>query len=106
MHIYHIGTNQYGHTGMAEYDKAHNIYLNIIAETGIFSFIVYLAWIIYYHIKTKKCQNKIMYLLLFGLISYNIQGILNIDVFVVMPYYLIIAGMLIGIGDKLETRKH
>ena len=106
MHIYHIEVNQYNHTGMNEYDKAHNVYLNILAETGIFSLIVYIAWIIYYHIKTKRCKNEIMYLLLFGLISYNIQGLLNIDVFVVMPYYFIIAGMLIGIGDKLETRKH
>jgi O-antigen ligase len=88
------------------YDKAHNIYLNVIAETGIFSFIFYIAWIVSYHLKTKKCKNELMYLLLFGLISYNIQGLFNIDVYMVMPYYLIIAGMLMGIGDKLETRKH
>ena len=47
-----------------------------------------------------------MYLLLFGLISYNIQGLLNIDVFTVFPYYIIIVGMLIGIGDKIESKKH
>ena len=108
MHIYAINyinrfTNQ---VVMTDFDKAHNVYLNVLAETGIFSLIVYLAWIICYHVKTKKCKNELMYLLLFGLISYNIQGLFNIDVFMVMPYYFIIAGMLMGIGDKLETRKH
>ena len=108
MHIYAINYKN-RHTGqivMTEYDKAHNIYLNVIAETGIFSFICYVAWIVCYHIKAKKCKNELMYLLLFGLISYNIQGLFNIDVYMVMPYYLIVAGMLMGIGDKLETRKH
>lgn len=108
MHIYAINyihrlTKQ---VNMTEYDKAHNVYLNVLAETGIFSLIVYVAWIVSYHLKTKKCKNELMYLLLFGLISYNIQGLFNIDVFMVMPYYFIIAGMLMGIGDKLETRKH
>ena len=107
MNIYHIDwVDSNNRTTMTNYDKAHNVYLNMVAETGIFSLIVYVAWIICYHFKTKKCKNELMYLLLFGLISYNIQGLLNIDVVMVMPYYFIIAGMLMGIGDKLETRKH
>ena len=108
MHIYTINYIQrYTYkVVMTEYDKAHNVYLNMVAETGIFSLIVYVAWIVTYHVKTKKHKNELMYLLLFGLISYNIQGLFNIDVFLVMPYYFIVAGMLMGIGDKLETRKH
>nr|MBP3259009.1 O-antigen ligase family protein [Bacilli bacterium] len=107
MNIYHIDwVDSNNRTTMTNYDKAHNVYLNVLAETGIFSLIVYIAWIVSYHLKTKKCKNELMYLLLFGLISYNIQGLFNIDVFMVMPYYFIIAGMLMGIGDKLETRKH
>lgn len=89
-------------------DKAHNIYINMVAETGIFSLIVYLLWMFIYHKKVFKSKNSLAYLLLFGIIGYNIQGIFNINVIYVMPYYYILVGMMIGLteGDKIETRKH
>ena len=90
------------------FDKAHNIYLNIVAETGIFSFIAYISWMIIVLVYGIKSKNKYVYLLLFGLIGYNIQGIFNINVIYVMPYYYILTGMMMGLieGDRHESRKH
>jgi len=83
-------------------DKAHNIYLNMVVETGIFSLIIFLIWIFIYHKKIIKSKNIFLYILLFALIGYNIQGIFNINVIYVMVYYYIFVG--IGLGDLNETR--
>lgn len=89
-------------------DKAHNVYLNIIAETGIISLIIYLVWIVYIHIKAIKSKNKLVHLLLIAFIGYNIQAIFNINVIYVMPYYYIFSGIIIGLseGDKNETGEY
>ena len=93
---------------MVYIDKAHNIYINMIAETGIISFLVYIAWMIYYHVKAIKSKKSIVYLLLFAIIGYNIQGFFNINVIYVVPYYYILVGMMLGLSevDQIETRKH
>lgn len=105
--IYYIADHDENGVHFFNIDKAHNIYLNILAETGIFSLIVYIMWIIVLHLKGIKEKNMYINLLLFGLIGYNIQGLYNINVIYVVPYYYIIAGMLIGLkGDNNETGKH
>ncbi len=83
-------------------DKAHNIYLNMVVETGIFSLIIYIIWIFIYHKRIIKTKNTFLHILLFVLIGYNIQGMFNINVIYVMIYYYIFIG--IGLGDLNETR--
>ena len=105
--IYYLAGITNNKLNFMDIDKAHNIYLNVLAETGIFSLILYIMWIIVLHIKGIKEKNIYISLLLFGLIGYNIQGLYNINVIYVVPYYYIVAGMLIGYkGDINETRKH
>ena len=108
LYIYNLASMEDGNYYYWTVDKAHNIYLNMIAETGIFSFIVYLSWMIIVIVYGIKSKNKYVYLLLFGLIGYNIQGIFNINVIYVMPYYYILTGMMIGLieGDRHESRKY
>lgn len=108
LNIYHLGSITDGKFNFWIIDKAHNIYLNMIAETGIFGFVIYISWMIVIVVKGIKSKNKYVYLLLFGLIGYNIQGIFNINVIYVMPYYYILTGMMMGLieGDRHETRKH
>lgn len=106
MNLYYMNWVEDGKAYITNYDKAHNIYLNMIAETGIFSLIIYILWIISYHKKALDSQNILIKLLLFAIIGYNIQGLLNINVFTVAPYYYIIIGMITGMGEVNETRKH
>ncbi len=108
LNVYYLSAMDDDEIGYWVIDKAHNIYLNIVAETGIFSFIVYISWMIVVLVKGIKSKNKYVYLLLFGLIGYNIQGIFNINVIYVMPYYYILTGMMMGLieGDRHESRKH
>ena len=108
LYIYHLASIEDGKFNYWAVDKAHNIYLNMLAETGIFSFIVYVSWMVTVLVYGIKSKNKYVYLLLFGLIGYNIQGIFNINVIYVMPYYYILAGMMMGFieGDRYEARKH
>lgn len=91
---------------LLRYDKTHNIYLNILVETGIFSLIVYLIWIFIYHKKIINSKNMLSTILLFSLIGYNIQGLFNINVYQVSIYYYMFIGIALGLGDKIETRKY
>ncbi len=104
--LYRITINENDITGFINYDKLHNIYLNTLVETGIFSLIIYILWMIIYHKKIISKKNMLSYILLFSVIGYNIQGIFNINVYNVMVYYYIFIGIAIGLGDENETRKH
>src|SRR5574344_833467 len=90
-------------------DKAHNTYLNVLATTGIFSFIIYMVLIIYMHKETIKSKNKLSHLLLFVFIGYNIQALYNINVIYVSPYLYVILGIMMGyieLGEKYDSKEH
>lgn len=110
--IYYLaGIDDNGSIVFFNIDKAHNTYLNVLATTGIFSFIIYLLLIVGMHKDVLKSKNKLAYLLLFVFIGYNIQAFYNINVIYVSPYLYVMLGMMMGcaqksLGEKNETRKY
>ena len=82
-------------------DKAHNIYLHIWVSSGWFAVLSYILWLcltVYLGIKSK---DKLVLILSFGVIAYSIQGIFNINVIEVTPYfYLTIGFMMFLINEK------
>lgn len=84
-------------------DKAHNIYLHIMSSSGIFALIGYLGFIIINIIKSLKSNNNFVIILCFSIIAYSIQGIFNINVNEVTPYFYIILGFMVSLNkQKLE----
>lgn len=75
-------------------DKAHNIYLHILVSSGIFSLVGYLGFVILNIKYALKSKNSFIICLSFGIIAYSIQGIFNINVNEVTPYFYIILGFL------------
>lgn len=75
-------------------DKAHNIYLHIFVSNGIFALLSYILWIGYAIYLGMKSQNKIILILNFGVIAYSIQGLFNINVLEVTPYFYLILGLM------------
>ena len=78
-------------------DKAHNIYLHIFASSGIFALIGYLGFVITNIIVSLKCKNNLIIVLSFAIIAYSIQGIFNINVSEVTPYFYILLGFMISL---------
>lgn len=86
-------------------DKAHNIYLHIMSSSGIFALIGYLGFIIINIIKSLKSNNNFVIILCFSIIAYSIQGIFNINVNEVTPYFYIILGFMVSLNkQKLEGK--
>ena len=85
-------------------DKAHNIYLHIWVSSGIFALIGYILWVIYTIYLGIKNDNPLVVCLIFGVIAYSIQGLFNINVLEVTPYFYLILGfaMLLVNEKKLQ----
>ena len=89
------------------YDKAHNEYLEILINEGIFSLLSYVIMYLIIFIKGIKYsfKNKEIYLLL-PIIGHLVQAFFNISVINVTPIFYIALGMCIvrytG-GEKNET---
>ena len=85
-------------------DKAHNIYLHIWVSSGIFALIGYVLWVIYTIYLGIKNDNPLVVCLIFGVIAYSIQGLFNINVLEVTPYFYLILGfaMLLVNEKKLQ----
>src|SRR5574344_1134722 len=81
-------------------DKTHNVYLNILVTTGIFSLIIFVALIIILHIKVLTKKNVLSKILLIVFIGYNIQALFNINVIYVSFYYYVLAGIMVGLTEK------
>lgn len=82
-------------------DKAHNIYLHIFVSSGIFAVLSYILWIIYTIYLGLKSRNNTIIILCFGILSYSIQGLFNINVLEVTPYFYLVMGfMMCLINEK------
>jgi len=82
-------------------DKAHNIYLHIFVSSGIFAFLSYILWIVYTIYLGLKSKNNTIIILCFGIICYSVQGLFNINVLEVTPYFYLIMGfMMYLINEK------
>lgn len=83
-------------------DKAHNIYLHIWVSNGILALIGYLSFVIINIIKGFKSKNNLAIVLCFGIIAYSIQGIFNINVNEVTPYFYIIISFIASLSSEKE----
>ena len=75
-------------------DKAHNIYLNILYSSGIFAMLSFIVWNIQcIRLGFKNGKDEVM-VLCFGVLAYAIQGIMNINVIEVTPYFYFAMGLM------------
>ena len=87
-------------------DKAHNIYLHIFVSSGVFALLGYLLWLGYTIYLGLKSKDNTILVLCFGIIAYSIQGMFNINVIEVTPYFYIVAGfMMYLIKEKAIMNK-
>lgn len=82
-------------------DKAHNIYLHIFVSSGVFAFLSYILWVCYTIYLGLKSNCVTVLILCFGIIAYSIQGLFNINVLEVTPYFYLTMGfMMYLINEK------
>lgn len=86
-------------------DKAHNIYLHIFASSGIFALIGYIGFVITNIINSLESKNGLVIEICFAIIAYSIQGIFNINVSEVTPYFYILLGFMMSLLSN-ETIKN
>lgn len=86
-------------------DKAHNIYLHVWSSSGIFALIGYLGFVIINVKDSLKSKDIFALCLSFGIIAYSIQGIFNINVNEVTPYFYVILGFMASLvnNDKYKN---
>lgn len=84
----------------ANFDRAHNDYLQMLITEGVFALVSYIALLVVIFIEARKSKDKLVWVLLFGFIGYSIQAFANISVYNVAPFYFIVMGMLVGRIDK------
>lgn len=85
------------------FDKAHNVYLNTLADAGIINLIPYLILCLLVFIVGLKLKSEIGIILLSGFIGYSIQAFGNISVIQVAPIYYIIMGMIVSEYKKQQN---
>lgn len=83
-------------------DKAHNIYLHMWSGSGIFAMLAYIAWVVISLIKAFKSKNTFAIVLAFAVLGYSLQGLFNINVSEVTPYFYIAMGLMILYTEKEE----
>ncbi|MEG0618673.1 MAG: O-antigen ligase family protein [Bacilli bacterium] len=86
--------------GIMIYDKAHNIYLQMLITNGLYPLIAYLLLCFILFIKGfkfKRVEEKSLYI---AFVGYSIQAFANISVITVAPYFFIILGLLYSYKEK------
>ena len=83
------------------YDKAHNVYYQILITNGIFALISYCLLCLIIFIKGFKLNNTFLLSLYISFIGYCIQAFGNISVIDVAPYFFIILGLLYSKDDEI-----
>ena len=78
-------------------DKAHNVYLNILADAGIINLIPYLLLCLLVFICGLKNKSILNCILLSAFVGYSIQAFASISVIQVAPIYYIIMGMIVSL---------
>ena len=87
-------------------DKAHNIYLHILVSSGVFALIGYLGFVILDIKDALKSKNFFIICLSFGVVAYSIQGIFNINVNEVTPYFYIILGFMVSLIRENSSKQN
>lgn len=83
-------------------DKAHNIYLHIFVSSGLFAVLSYILWIIYTVYLGLKSNDSTILIICFGIIAYSIQGLFNINVLEVTPYFYLTMGLMMYLINEKE----
>lgn len=92
----------YPQTGRIQFDKAHNVYLQMAITNGIFALLAYCFLCLIIFLKGIKF-NKTFYIALYmAFVTYCIQAFANISVLDVAPYFYLIMGLLCS---KIKTIK-
>ncbi len=83
------------------YDKAHNVYYQILITNGIFALIIYCLLCLIIFIKGFKFKNEFYIAMFIAFVGYCIQAFGNISVIDVAPYFFIILGLLYSKDNEI-----
>lgn len=83
------------------YDKAHNVYLQILITNGVFALIAYCLLCLIIFIKGFKLKDNFYIALYIAFVGYCVQAFANISVIDVAPYFFIILGLLYSKDDEI-----
>lgn len=83
------------------YDKAHNIYYQILITNGIFALSIYCLLCLIIFIKGFKIKDNLYIALYVAFVGYSIQAFGNISVIDVAPYFFIILGLLCSKDNEI-----
>lgn len=90
----------YPHPRGLVYDKAHNIYLQMLVTNGVFALEAYCALCLVVFIKGFKLKKPFEIALYIAFIGYSIQAFVNISVIDVAPIFYIILAFLYSHFEK------
>lgn len=88
--VYEYNTND------LRFDKAHNVYLQILITNGLIPLILTIVLCFITFIKGFKIRNITYYPIYFACISYMIQAFANISVIDVAPIFYILFGIMLN----------
>ena len=88
--------NAYPNYGYIQYDKAHNVYLQIAVTNGVPALVIFLLLLFIVFVKGLKIKNDFFTPVYMAFIGYSIQAFINISVIDVAPFYFIIIGLLLS----------
>ena len=83
------------------YDKAHNVYYQILITNGIFTLSLYCILCLIIFIKGFKLKDTFYIALYISFIGYCIQAFGNISVIDVAPYFFVILGLLYSKDNEI-----
>lgn len=77
-------------------NAAHNIYLNYLVTVGMFGALSYITFVVSALIRgiKRSFSNKYCIILVASVISYSVQGIVNIDQPITTPLFIVIVALL------------
>lgn len=83
------------------YDKAHNVYFQILITNGIFALSLYCILCLIIFIKGFKLKDAFYIAIYISFVGYCIQAFGNISVIDVAPYFFIILGLLCSKDNEI-----
>lgn len=86
----------YGVRNGLYFDKAHNVYLQMIITNGLFALILYLVLCLICCLKNLKLKDELYISLFIAFVGYSIQAFANISVIDVAPTFFTIFGLLMA----------
>lgn len=84
-------------------DKAHNIYLEILATMGLPALISFLAFMAFF---LQRWRNEIGFIFFIVIVTYLLQGLFNNDVILVMPIFWIIIGLALANRESVSHKEN